>query len=178
MRAIGEARTGRADDPYAPLARAIDVVVTETAGEVLVYDTTVHHIHHLNEPTAVIWRLCDGRRSVVDLVRLARLEMDDGVDEAVVRQALTKLDDANLLAEPLEPGLRLKAASRRSLMKKAALASTIVSISAPAAAMAGSTETCSHNASLEVAGRECNQHAQCCSGVCVQDRPFALGVCA
>lgn len=155
MHAFGKVETGQANVGCAPLARAIDLVVTETAGEVLVYDTAVHHIHHLNHVTAVIWRLCDGRQSIGDLVRLARLDAGDDIDEAVVRLALTKLDEANLLDGPLDPGLRLGGTSRRSLVKKAAIAS-IVSISAPTAAMAESDEQCIQF------GDPCTDTAQCC----------------
>ena len=134
-----------------PRARMLDLVITESGGEVIVYDTAVHHIHHLNHVTAVIWRRCDGRQSIGDLVRHARLDVGEEVDEAVVRLALTKLEEANLLDGPLDPGLRLGGTSRRSLMKRVAVASAIpaiVSISSPTAAMASShcanmAESCS-----------------------------------
>ncbi|MDQ3657595.1 MAG: PqqD family protein [Chloroflexota bacterium] len=173
MHAFGKVETGRADVTDAPLARAIDLVVTESGGEVLVYDTAVHHIHHLNHVTAVIWRRCDGRQSIGDLVRLARLDAGDDIDEAVVRLAPTKLDDANLLDGPLAPGLRQQETSRRSLMKKAALASAIpaiVSISAPTAAAANSQCV---NPGMAEAGTPCFSNSACCSNVCdfVPDGP-------
>lgn len=166
MHAIGKVGSEQADVARAPLARAIDLVVTESASEVLVYDTAVHHIHHLNHVTAVIWRLCDGRQSIGDLVRHARPEVGADVDEAVVRRALTQLDDAKLLDEPLDPGLRLGGTSRRSLLKKAAIASAvpmIVSISAPTAAMA--TSHCV-NPDGAAAGTPCFSNSACCSNVC------------
>lgn len=177
MRVHNESTAGVIGAPVRPNARAVDLVVTEAASEVLVYDTAVHHIHHLNHVTALIWRMCDGRRSVDDLVRLARLEMGDGVGEAVVRLALTKLDEANLLEEPLDEAMRVSTTTRRSLVKRAALASAIpaiVSISAPTAATAHSHCV---GQNLKLTGGDCNQHGQCCSNVCVQPRPFALGVC-
>jgi len=166
MHAFGKVGTGQAEVAEAPLARAIDLVVTETGGEVMVYDTAVHHIHHLNQVTAVIWRLCDGRQSVGDLVRLASLDLGEDIDESVVRVALTKLDDANLLEGPLDPALRPKGTSRRSLMKKAAIASTIpaiVSISAPTAAAASSQCV---NPGMAPAGTSCFANSACCSDLC------------
>lgn len=147
-------------DPSAPRARFDGLVVTESAAEVLVYDTAAHHIHHLNQVSAAIWRLCDGRKSIAGLAR------DSGLDREMVRLALVKLDEANLLDGTLDPGLRLKGASRRSFMKRVAAATAvpaIVSISAPTAAMASSHCV---NEGGAPAGTACNRHAQCCSGEC------------
>lgn len=65
------------------------------------------------------------------------------IGEEAVRDALRQLDDANLLASPLANAMRGPGQSRRTFMKKAAVAGTviapaIVSISAPQAASASS----------------------------------------
>jgi len=162
----------------APRARVTDLVITEAAGEVLVYDQVTHHIHHLNRMSVVVWRLCDGRRTADDLVRLSRMKLGGDVDRLAVRLALTKLDEARLLDGPLDHGLRVTGTSRRSLVKRAAVASAIpaiVSISAPTAAMASSDCV---NPGMAPTGTGCNQDAQCCNGLC-GSRQFSwqMGYC-
>lgn len=169
---------GRSGAALAPRARVTDLVITESAGEVLVYDQVTHHIHHLNRMSVVVWRLCDGRRTADDLVRLARMKLGGDVDRLAVRLALTKLDEARLLDGPLDRELRLSGTSRRSLVKRAAVASAIpaiVSISAPSAAMASSHCV---NPGMSPVGTGCNQDAQCCSGVCGnKPAPWLSGFC-
>ena len=130
-----------------PAARVENLIITESKDEVLVYDTAQHHIHHLNQTSAVVWRLCDGRRSVADLVREAQLKVDGTVNEDAVRLALAKLEDAELLEGALVSSLRGVGQSRRTLLKRAAVAGAvavpaIVSMSAPAAAATGSGGDC------------------------------------
>lgn len=71
-----------------PSARTVDLVTTESKDEVLVYDQTVHHIHHLNATATKVWRLCDGQRTVSEIAAEA------GVAEEAVKLALRTLEDA------------------------------------------------------------------------------------
>ena len=111
--------------PRGPIARYENLVVTEAAGEVLLYETDKHHIHHLNATTAAVWRLCDGIHTVEDLSRLAGEALGSVVDDTTVRLALTKLDDAGLLAEPLAVEMRVSRMSRRAFMQRAGVAGAI-----------------------------------------------------
>jgi hypothetical protein len=124
-----------------PAARVENLVTTTSRDEVLVYDQDRHHIHHLNPTAAAVWSLCNGRRTVSEVARAA------AIDEDAVRLALRKLDDAKLFDGPLEAGVRGTTQSRRSFMKKAAVAGVavpmIASISAPAASAQTSSGTCS-----------------------------------
>jgi len=43
-------------------------VVEEMGDEILLYRPSTHKAIHLNETAAVIWKLCDGTRTVKDLV--------------------------------------------------------------------------------------------------------------
>lgn len=143
-----------------PSARIDGLVITESRDEVLVYDTEQHHIHHLNQTSAVVWRLCDGRRIVADLVRQAQLQVEGKVTEDSVRLALAKLEDANLLDGPLLASMRGAGQSRRTLLKRAVVAGAIavpaiVSISAPTAAQGNSGLGCRE--SCAAANSNCNQ---------------------
>lgn len=118
-----------------PAARIKELVTNEVDGEVLVYDQATHHIHHLNETSAAVWRLCDGQRTLAEVARAA------GIRPETVQVALGKLADASLLRDELALDLRAPAQSRRAFMKKAAIAGAIpaiVSVTAPLAAQAAS----------------------------------------
>jgi coenzyme PQQ synthesis protein D (PqqD) len=45
------------------------LVVEDMDGEILLYRPSTHQAIHLNGTAAVIWRLCDGTRTVNDLVQ-------------------------------------------------------------------------------------------------------------
>jgi len=163
-----------------PMARYTDLVVTETRDQVLVYDTVVHHIHTLNLTSAAVWRLCDGQHDANDLARLASAELGIRIDEAMVRLALTQLDDAGLLEEPLPADTRMSGLSRRSFMKRSAVVGAvavpaIVSITAPMAASAQSV--CPPGSCRDVqcpAGKVCLQADRADCGVCVTPQ---IGIC-
>lgn len=164
-----------------PMARIDGLVVTESKTEVLVYDTAHHHIHHLNAISAVIWRLCDGTRSLADLARDAKSAARGAVSEMTVRLALGKLEDANLLDGPLAAGMRAVGSSRRTLLKRAAVAVAVaisanVSISAPNAAAQSGENPCSCGLTYE-RNRGCNECCSQCNGDGTTVLSIALGAC-
>lgn len=122
-----------------PTARLLDLVTTETAEDLIVYDKRTHHIHHLNRTSAAVWRACNGRRTNVEVAHAASEALKDDIDQATLRLALTKLDDADLLQAPLPRGLRVHSHTRRGFVRKAAAGGAIalpmiVSMTAPTAA--------------------------------------------
>jgi hypothetical protein len=74
--------------------------VQPVADEVLIYDQRSRHIRRLNRTAALIWRHCDGRRSIRDLTELARSELNaPQLKENVVQRAVDRLDKSGLLVE-------------------------------------------------------------------------------
>ena len=83
------------------LSKLPGVVVEEMGEEVLLYRPTTHKAIHLNGTAAAIWKLCDGSRTLNDLVaaleiafpdakpRIAR-EVRDVVDQLLRDGALTE----------------------------------------------------------------------------------------
>lgn len=154
---------------FGPKARTEDLVITTTCTEVLVYDTQVHHIHHLNDVSRVVWNLCNGRRPPAELRRLAEQQLGVSLHEDTIRDALTKLHDARLLKEPLPPELHLQRTSRRGFTKRSAAGAVaiITSISAPSAAAAQSTGSSSLPCTQ---GATCFPVSGCCSSYeCVKN---------
>lgn len=42
----------------------------EMESESLLYDTATHNVVYLDAPALIVWRLCDGERSVAEIVAL------------------------------------------------------------------------------------------------------------
>lgn len=138
-----------------PVARWDNLVIDDIGEDTLVYDQASHVIHQLNQGSASVWRLCDGTRSVADLSEATGLTSD------AVHVALEKLADANLLVGTLPVDQPLPSQSRRSFMKRSAMAGAIpaiVSISAPLAVRATSQggEPCG------TGGLTCGENQHCC----------------
>lgn len=136
-----------------PAARIADLVITEAADEVLVYDKKRHQIHHLNHTSAVIWRLCDGSRTVQELTKAARVQLGGDVDSSIIELAMANLAEANLFTQPVAgSSIRNVSYSRRKMLRRAAVAGAIavpaiVSMTAPTAAQTASclfTQTCTN----------------------------------
>ena len=161
-----------------PLARTQNLVTSESDSDLLVYDHDTQQIHHLNASSVAVWTQCDGSRTDGDIAVSLGLSLE------TVHIALGSLAQANLLAGPIPSNLVAPGRSRRSFLRKAAIAGgvalpTIVSITAPQAAAAyseGSQECIS--GSLFPLGTGCNQHAQCCSQYCDQAFLGGPGTCA
>lgn len=145
-----------------PRARTTELIVRELPEEVLVYDTESEKAHCLNHAAAFVWKHCDGKRTVKELVLLFEREFGAPVDEDVVWLALKQLRRLHLLEEESET-LGMMKVSRRDLVQKylpAALAlPVILSVAAPAAAQAAS--------GCVALGGVCTTTTDCCPGASV-----------
>jgi hypothetical protein len=124
-----------------PLARADGVLVRELAGEAVVYDLHRNQAHCLNLTAAVVFRHCDGRRSVEEIAAQLHDELGLPADASLVRMALERLDQARLLewspVEPPEPSRR--EVVRRLGLGLSVLLPAVTSILVPAPAEAAVT---------------------------------------
>jgi len=71
-------------------AKNPDLFVQEMDEEIVLYEAGSHRAIYLNETAAVVWRLCDGRRTVEDLVEMltenypdARADLPRDIESAV-----------------------------------------------------------------------------------------------
>ncbi len=128
-----------------PVARTTELIVEALPSETIVYDTTNHRVHCLNETASLIWRHCDGQTSVEQIANHLSRRLRAPADEDVVRLGLRELNDRGLLVG--DPG-ETTTESRRELSKRLALVGgafvallpIITSIVAPTPAMAGSQD--------------------------------------
>ena len=67
-----------------PKARTNQLIIKELAYETLVYDRENDKAHCLNNSSALVFRNCDGNKSVSDLAQLLATETKTEVSEAVV----------------------------------------------------------------------------------------------
>lgn len=87
-------------------------------GELLVYDLNGDVATHLNRTAAVVWRHCDGTRTVQALLTLVVEELGETADEDVVLMALDSLLDHGLLSGYRERDGAAVALSRRRFFRR------------------------------------------------------------
>ncbi len=146
-------------DSWRPQARLDHLVMTHAGEEVLVYDQTIHAIHHLNPTSHLVWTLCDGTRTPATIAQVASAALGAEVSDVVVRLVLSQLAGANLLVGAAPTETEHPRHSRRAVLRRMAVAGgvalpVLVSVSAPAAAVHGSCHT----------SGSCTSDSQCCSG--------------
>ena len=101
-----------------PRARQDDLFVEELQDETLVYDLKRHKARCLNRTAALVWRCCDGRKSVPEVVALLEEQSSTSTDESVVWMALDRLSRAQLLSEPVTLPADRTQYSRREMLRK------------------------------------------------------------
>lgn len=169
-----------------PRRRKKDLAVQNLLDEVLVYDLRNHRAHRLNRAAAIVWRHCDGKTTISQLVRILADKLDEPADREVVRYALSRLGRVHLL----EGEAQVEKYSRRDFidrLKKVGLAASVMlpvvsSIVAPTPAHAMScipSANCSGAADCTPCanpGGDCAGSWACCNGVCVSPGQ-ATGIC-
>lgn len=154
-----------------PAARKDGLVIQGVEGELLIYDTKSHRAHCLNRTAALVWKYCDGERTLEEVARKVEAEMSMKVSSEVVRLAIEQLEKRKLLeaSSVLPDGAarisRRELARRLGIAAAAATLPLITSIDAPAAlqatSCAGVEESCGG------ANPPCCPGLLCFSGSCV-----------
>lgn len=126
-----------------PLSRQNELVIKELGHEILIYDLKINKAHCLNETSALVWNLCDGKKSVSEISRLITGKLRSSVDEEFVFYALEQLQKQNLLVLNEEVPVNLSGLSRREVIRRVGLTSVVAlplvsSLVAPTAAHAAS----------------------------------------
>ncbi len=127
-----------------PLARTDRLLTERVDGELLVYDLDGDVAVHLNETAALVWRSCDGSRTVAELATLVAHERGEAPDEDVVLMALDNLSEHGLIRSGYdERDGAAVALSRRRFFRRAGVigvrAPVVYSLIVPTAAAALST---------------------------------------
>ncbi len=99
-----------------PVGRKEDIIVQDLDNEVLIYDLNDNRAMCLNETSAAVWRACDGRNSVADIVKSV------GNDD-VVWLALAELKKEKLIDYHVETPAKFDGLSRREVIKTIGISS-------------------------------------------------------
>lgn len=152
-----------------PVSRKKDIVVQDLEGETLIYDLKINKAFCLNETSALIWQLCDGTKSVDEIAQLMSNNLNGSANENLVWLGLDLLDKENLLSEFTKLPPEFKQLSRREVIRKIGLGTTLAlpiisSVTAPTAVQAQSTACVN-------LGDTCTGTIQgnCCPGTFCQD---------
>ena len=129
--------------PNLPQARMNNLVVQEFTNEILIYDLKTNKAFCLNETSAMIWQLCNGKRTVKEISQHLSKKLNQPLTEDVIWLAFDSFKKDNLLEESEQFEISFNGLSRRQVIRKVGLASIIAlplisSILAPNAAMAAS----------------------------------------
>ena len=149
-----------------PKARQAQLIVKELPDELLIYDLERDKAHCLNHTAGLVWKNCDGKRTVTQLRELIETNVGSAVPEEMIWLALDQLEEFKLLDDvPLKP-VRFAGMTRRDMVRRVGFAAitlpVILSIVAPTAQAQGS---------LLPPGACCNSPGQCQTGSCVQGGP-------
>jgi hypothetical protein len=127
-----------------PRARTNELLRTDLADEVVIYDPDSKRAHSLNRLAAAVWKNCDGNNTLADLGQLVSAEIGSPIGETAIWAALRQLEHADLLAQRLDD-VGGKTLGRREMLRKAgqigaaaAITPVVASILVPTAAAAAS----------------------------------------
>jgi len=128
---------------FVPITRKNDIVVQKLKDETLIYDLKSNKAFCLNETSALVWQLCDGKRSVVDISDEMSKILKTLVSEDLVGLSVDQFRRDELLENGDQIISNLTGLSRRELIRKVGFATVIAmpivsSIVAPNASMAQS----------------------------------------
>ena len=157
-----------------PLARKTGLVIQEVPEEVLVYDLETNKAHCLNTTAAMVWKSCDGSRSVSDIAAHVGSLAGESISDDFVWLAIDQLNANDLLEKQIEADFN--GLSRRDVIKRIGLSSmialpVIASLVAPPTAMAAASCNCITDANCgTVANASCPSTINCNgSGLCGPD---------
>ena len=105
-----------------PRARRSGFLLRPVGDQLVVFDQARQCLHVLSRTTAVVWRHCDGQRTVTELGQLVGDELGAPADESLITLALEQLDEAQLLEVHLARAAREDRLSRREMLHRSAAA--------------------------------------------------------
>ena len=128
-----------------PCVRDSGLVVQESKNESLVYDLEANRAFCLNETSSLIWRLCDGTRSVEEIVAEISDQYSEPIRDELVLLALQQFAADDLLSDEQSESFtsHFDGVSRREVIRRIGYTSMIAipvisSVVAPSSLMAQS----------------------------------------
>ena len=156
------------NNPQNPVARKTGLVIQEVPDEVLVYDTETNKAHCLNRTAAMVWRSCDGTRSVSDIAAHLGSVSGEAVTDDLVWLAIDQLNSNDLLEKNIRADFN--GLSRRDVIKRIGLTSmvalpVIASLVAPPTALAAASCNCNDDDDCVLLPENQGCPVQTCNGL-------------
>jgi hypothetical protein len=143
-----------------PISRKSDIVIQELDNEILIYDLSTNNAFCLNETAAIIWRLCDGTKTVSEISRDAGRKLNAVVSEEMIWLALDQFKKDQLITKEFEFKSVFAGMTRREAVRKIGFASmvalpVVASIIAPISTNAQSCIPFDSSCTLSTTGGGC-----------------------
>ena len=103
---------------YSPTVRKTDLVVQRSRRELLLYDLKSNKAFCMNDTSATIWGLCDGKRNFKSIAKKASNTFGNKCSEEAVRFTVHEIRDQDLISNPANRNTQLDKFSRRELIRK------------------------------------------------------------
>lgn len=164
-----------------PKSRIENIVIQEMNAELLIYDLKDNKAFCLNETSAIIYQLCDGKRTIKEINNEVAEKLNQPINDELIWLALDGLKKEGLL-ENNAIEIDFNGLNRRQIIRKVGLASLVAlpfvaSVIAPSAAQAASAGNvallgaCNSTPECQVGltcatcrGGNCNNQQVCCTG--------------
>jgi Coenzyme PQQ synthesis protein D (PqqD) len=156
-------------DKSAFVPKRKDAIVRQLCDELVVYDKATNKAHCLNESAAEVWNLCDGKRTVAEIVPLLKKKAKAPTDEQMLWMALLRLEKAGLLQNDVPRSGPLCNLSRREASRRVGATAAALAIPVIASILVPKAEAA---VSCSMLGGVCSPRP-CCPGMlltCVAHR--------
>lgn len=125
-----------------PNVRQNDLVTQDSNSEMLIYDLTNNKVFCLNETSALVWRLCNGKNTIAEISKETSKKLNTNIGEDFIWLSLKQLEKENLLENTKLPP-KFSDLSRREVVKRIGLSTALVlplitSLVAPRVALSAS----------------------------------------
>jgi hypothetical protein len=150
-----------------PKTRNENIVVQEIENEILIYDLELNKAFCLNETSAIIYQLCDGKNSIADISSSIAKKLNQPINDELIWLALDGFKKDNLLENNEQFEVDFNGLTRRQVIKKVGFGSLVILpiISSVVAPVAGAT------ASLAPLFAACTTNSDCASNFCTNGPP-------
>jgi len=108
-----------------PKSRTDNIVVQEMNEEVLVYDLDSNKAVCLNETAAIVWKLCDGKRTASEIAEEVSNKLKKPVADELIWLAIDQLKRENLLSNGEAVETSFNGLTRREVVRKVGIASMV-----------------------------------------------------
>ena len=109
-----------------PRSRRAALAIERLGTETLVYDLARHRALCLNRSAALVWRLCNGRRSIAQIAGRVRKTLGRPIPHDVIWWTVDRLSRARLLTRRVHAPADVRGWTRRDLLRKLGMAGGVV----------------------------------------------------